>query len=106
MGQDEELKTERLDFLGLKDEEGARHLMALGHAWATRNAPRIDAHFAAVPRSAAAPWGTTSRWSHAQGGTIHPPLRAGITLPYQIRARTMPVRTTVGGMHGLFRASE
>lgn len=67
MAQDEELKTERLDFLGLKDEEGARHLMTLGHAWAARNALRIDAHFAAVPRSATAPQGAPSRRSRAPG---------------------------------------
>eukprot|EP00208_Stichococcus_sp_RCC1054_P007605 CAMPEP_0206138018 /NCGR_PEP_ID=MMETSP1473-20131121/3011_1 /ASSEMBLY_ACC=CAM_ASM_001109 /TAXON_ID=1461547 /ORGANISM="Stichococcus sp, Strain RCC1054" /LENGTH=361 /DNA_ID=CAMNT_0053531321 /DNA_START=477 /DNA_END=1562 /DNA_ORIENTATION=+ len=48
--QDEKLKTERLDFLGLKDEAGARHLMALGHAYAARNADRIHRHFHPVAR--------------------------------------------------------
>ena len=33
--------------------------MALGHAWAARNALRIDAHFAAVPRFVAAPRGAS-----------------------------------------------
>ena len=52
--QDEALKTERLDFLGLKDEAGARHLMALGRAYAARNAERIDRHFGAATRRATA----------------------------------------------------
>lgn len=48
--QDEELKTGRLDFMGLRDVEGARALMALGHAHAARNAARIDQHFGDVAR--------------------------------------------------------
>lgn len=48
--QDEELKTGRLDFMGLRDVEGARKLMALGYAHAERNASRIEQHFGVVAR--------------------------------------------------------
>jgi hypothetical protein len=48
--QDEELKTGRLDFMGLRDLAGARELMALGYAHAKRNSARIDQHFGDVAR--------------------------------------------------------